>query len=92
MRGLVVGGDALFEILETLAQALSQTGELAGSKNQEGDEQNEKKLGTADASHLILDERAQPLGVNGVGELAQRLGLDLPDSLAGERKLLPHLF
>src|SRR5262250_217975 len=39
-----------------------------------------------------LDERAQALAARGVPELPQRLGLDLPDALAGHLEILAHLF
>src|SRR5262249_55756008 len=41
---------------------------------------------------LPLDEAAQPLGPAGVPKLAERLGLDLPDALAGDLEVLADLF
>src|SRR5215469_17702139 len=38
-----------------------------------------------------LDERAQPLAPRRMAELPQRLGLDLPDALAGHLEVLTHL-
>src|SRR5216684_830747 len=35
-------------------------------------------------------EAAQPLAARGVAQLAQRLGLDLADALAGDREVLAH--
>src|SRR5262245_16850493 len=38
-----------------------------------------------------LDERAQPLAPRRVTQLAERLGLELPDALAGHLEVLTHL-
>src|SRR5574342_614837 len=40
---------------------------------------------------LVLHEALEPLGARGVAQLAQRLGLDLADALAGHLEVLPHL-
>src|SRR5919106_5936701 len=39
-----------------------------------------------------LEEAPELLGARRMTELAQRLGLDLPDALPGHRKVLPDLF
>src|SRR6266542_7164940 len=39
-----------------------------------------------------LEEAPELLGARGMAELAERLGLDLPDALARDREVLPHLF
>src|SRR5574342_409466 len=40
---------------------------------------------------LVLHEALEALGARGVAQLAQRLGLDLADALAGHLEVLPHL-
>src|SRR3990172_12346994 len=39
-----------------------------------------------------LQEAPQLLGARGMAQLAQRLGLDLADALAGDREILPDFF
>src|SRR5882672_5288705 len=43
-------------------------------------------------SQLILDEGAEVAAAQGVAELPERLGLDLPDTLARHLEALPDLF
>src|SRR5438045_4683406 len=44
------------------------------------------------AERSAFDERSQSFRVHRVRELTQRLGLDLPNALAGERELLADFF
>ena len=41
---------------------------------------------------LVLDERAEIAPAQGMAQLAERLGLDLPDPLSRDREALAHLF
>lgn len=51
-----------------------------------------RSLGWSGAASAQLGQRPQVPGQAGVSELRERLGLDLPDSLASEREARPDLF
>src|SRR6516162_4838083 len=65
---------------------------FAGNANGRPEQTGRPSDGSEEGRALgALDERAQPLAPRRMAELSQRLGLDLPDALAGHLEVLTHL-